>query len=135
VAKPGILFYPEGINNTFSVTGGGYTKPAPGTRALGFLDGTAGVGTLVLTDEGGELGGNISEGLTLSLLNKFAFSSLIRKPALTLNPATGAVSGSITAPPLKKRTIKGILSRNQGIVTMRGYVTGTAQNLRFEVTP
>lgn len=132
-AKPGVPFYPGGLLDSASVEGGTYNKPAANERALSFLSAFNGVGNLFLFDEGGELGGDITESLTFTVTNKFVFNSLTRKPVLTLNTATGLVTGSITAPPLKKRTIKGVLYRFGGGAYLRGHVTGTAKNLEIEV--
>ncbi|HAL71594.1 MAG TPA: hypothetical protein DCP71_07460 [Verrucomicrobiales bacterium] len=114
--------------------GSTYTKPAAGTRALGFLN-PNGTGTLTVTNSGGELAGNVMEGLTLSTANKFTFNSLVRKPSLVLNITTGVVTGSITEPAGKKRTIKGVLTRDAGVPVLRGYVSGFTRNIAMKVAP
>ncbi len=128
-------FYPDGLLTFFQLLGSTYTKPAAQKRALDFLDGTLGVGTLTIVNSGGELAGDVNEGLTLSTANKFTFTTpLVNKPALTLNPSTGVVTGSITIPPAKKRTIKGVLLLEDGVTpVIRGHVTGVTRTVRFEV--
>jgi hypothetical protein len=130
----GAIFYPQGLAATLSMKGSTYTKPAAGTRALGFLN-PNGTGTLTVTNSGGELAGNVMEGLTLSTANKFTFNSLVRKPSLVLNITTGVVTGSITEPAGKKRTIKGVLTRDAGVPVLRGYVSGFTRNIAMKVAP
>lgn len=122
-AKPGVAFYPAGIKATGSGTGGIYVKL---TQNISLL-------ALQLTDEGGELGSDISELCSFTLPGKFTFQSLTRKPTLTLNAATGVVTGSITAPPLKKRTIKAVFFQKSGEGAIEGFVTGTAKNLKMSI--
>lgn len=120
-AKPGVVFYAAGISASGSGSGGIYVKLSQNVNLL----------ALQLTDEGGELGGNIEELCSFTLPGKFTFQSLTRKPTLSLNPATGVVTGSITAPPLKKRTIKAVFFQKSGDGAIEGFVTGTAKNLRM----
>jgi len=133
--KPGVIFYVGGYGGTALINGKTYPKPTAGQRVLGFLNGSNGNGTLILADENGELGGDVNEVLNLTTSNKFSFTSASRKPVLTLNPATGLVTGSIIAPPLKKRTLKGVIYRNGGTILLEGYVTGSAKNLYMRVDP
>lgn len=139
--SPSVVFYPAGIYVTPSATGGTYVKPTAGMRALAFLDASAGVGKLRITASGGEITADFDEALTLSTTHKFAFASAVRKPSLTLNPATGLVTGSITEPfagtplvPLK-RTIKGVLSRNNGTVRLYGFASGKTRSQAIQVLP
>jgi hypothetical protein len=130
----GSPYYPQGIGVGLSVFGSGYSKPLAGNRALGFLN-PNGAGALKITNSDGELIDNITEGLTLSATNKFTFDSKVRKPALTVNVSTGLVTGSITEPAGKKRTIKAVLTLKTGVPTLRGTVSGVKRNLALSVTP
>ncbi len=56
--KPGVMFYPAGLDSAFNLSAFPFAKPAAGQRALGFLNGTAGVGKLQVADPDGELGGS-----------------------------------------------------------------------------
>ncbi|MES2507620.1 MAG: hypothetical protein V4599_13020 [Verrucomicrobiota bacterium] len=136
IRPAGAVFYPNSIDATFSLTGGLYPKPTPQQRVLSFLNGTGGNGQMIFTDVGGELGGGFMEALNFTTANKFIFSSTARKPVLTLNIATGVVTGSInapSAPPIKKRLLKGILYRTNAFTYLNGYVTGTTRNTPFQI--
>jgi hypothetical protein len=80
------------------------------------------------------LGGCFSEALTFSTLNKFSFTSLVRKPTLTLNAATGMITGTITEPAGKVRKIQAALCNSAGQSYLAGYVTGTKRNIACTVT-
>lgn len=132
--KSGTVFYPEALDLTSTTLMYPYTKPAPGQRALGFLDATAGVGKLRVLDPTNELGGNVELPLTLETNNKFVFATdPVRKPTLKLNVATGQITGSVILDG-KKRSILGTLHRPTSIA-LQGYITGTTRNVRFEVVP
>ncbi|SKA95135.1 hypothetical protein SAMN02745166_02285 [Prosthecobacter debontii] len=131
---PGTTFYPAGFTTSFYIEGGTYTKPTAGQRALGFLNPT-GTGLMTITNSGGELAGDVMEALTLDIKNKFVFGSLVNKPSLKLNPATGLVTGAITIPPAKKRAIKGVLTLENFVPKLRGYVTGSTRNVAMKVEP
>lgn len=127
-------FYSDGYGVSCHVFGALYTKPVGKQRPMNYLAATHGSAELRLPDFMGTYGGDINERVTLSEANKFTFSSLLRKPVLTLNPATGLVTGSIITPPgKKKRVIKGILASNDGILHIRGFITDTIRNLHFSV--
>lgn len=131
--SPTSTFYPTGILHGFDFIGSTYRKPATNNRALAFLN-PSGDGTFKVTDSGGELtGGDLVEPLNLSPTNKFTFTSPTNKPVLKLNLATGFVTGSITIAPEKKRTLIGVLTRENTTPLIRGYSTGTTTNLSLEV--
>lgn len=132
---PAAKLYPQGLFYSFEMTGSSYVKPVPGKRALGFLDGNQGAGTMTVTNSGGELQNNLVDVLNLSLQNKFTFAAATNKPSLTLNTANGTVTGAITEPGGKKRNIKGVLTYTNGEPYIRGHVTGSTRSLAFKVTP
>ncbi len=121
------------------MTGRPYKKPATGERALDFLDATSGVGKLRVSGAVAELGvASFEEPLNFGTNNKFIFTSAVRKPALTLNSATGIITGAITAPagpPAIKRAFKGILVRNGASAYGYGHFTGKTQNVIGNVQP
>lgn len=128
-------FYPNGINSYGSLFGGTWTKPALNQRALGFLDGAMGDGTLQIPSVLGEINA-VMENLNFSTANKFIFKTpAMRKPVLTLNMLTGQVTGSIYEPAGKKRTLTGALYKYNNQLYLRGQVSGTTQNVSFEVKP
>lgn len=130
--KPGAAFYPLGISTVMSVNAFPYAKPAAGQRALGFLNELDGAAVLRVTDPNNELGGNVDLPLKLETNNKFVFTTdLARKPVLTLNATTGQVTGSVILGG-KKRSLFGTLS-NPSAPVLKGYVTGTNENVKFEV--
>lgn len=128
-------YYPNGINCSFAFTGSTYLKPAANTRAMGFLNGSNGDATQLVINSGGELQNSLVDQVNLSLKNKFTFASAAHKPVLKLNVATGRVTGSITEPGGKKRSIQAVLTLNNGTPTIRGYTTGSTRTLAFLVTP
>lgn len=129
------VFYTAGISASGQLVGGTYVKPALNQRALGFLNGTMGDGSLSIPMVAGEIGA-VTEGLNLSTLNKFFFKTpVMRKPLLTLNPLTGQVTGSIYEPAGKRRTITGALYKYNGQLFLKGQVAGTTQNVSFQVMP
>ena len=83
----------------------------------------------------GELDPAITESLTLSTSNVFGFSSMARKPVLKLNKATGLVTGSLVDGNGLKRTLTGVLFLDGMTPKLRGHVSGTTQNVYFEVVP
>lgn len=129
------VFHPAGITASGQLVGGTYVKPALNQRALGFLNGTMGDGSLSIPMVTGEIGA-VTEGLNLSTTNKFIFKTpAMRKPVLTLNTLTGQVTGSIFEPAGKKRTITGALYKYNGQLFLKGQVSGTTQNVSFQVMP
>lgn len=133
-AVPGATFYPAGFVQGFTVEGGTYRKPAANTRALGFLN-PNGLGGLLLANSGGELPGNVAEGLTLDTKNKFIFASAVNKPTLKVNTSTGLVTGSIIVPAGKKRIIKGVLLNDNFVPVIQGFASGTTRNVAMMVGP
>lgn len=135
-AKSGALFYPAGLNLYPTIIGSTYVPPLTGARALGFLDGSMGVGNLSIAQQGAEITPAITENLTFATTNLFKFTTpLVRKPVLTLNKANGLVTGSIRDQAGKVRTLTGVLYRDGMTVKLRGQLTGTAYNPVFEVIP
>lgn len=134
--SPADLFYPQGITTAFELVGSTFKKPAAGQRALTFLNGSLGDGFLKVVNSGGELkNGDLIEGLNLTTANKFIFVSAMRKPALALNTTTGVITGSITEPGEKKRTIRAVLTLDAGVPVLRGHATGAKRNVFVQVTP
>jgi hypothetical protein len=133
-------FYRYGYLNTFEMKGKRYTKPAPNTRVQGFLD-TTGSGELRIRGSSGEMADPINEPLTLSTANKFIFASpLPLKLSMSVNPANGLVTGSITTTDTiegvtkpRVRKIQGLIYREGSNVWMRGHATGITKNLFMEV--
>jgi len=135
-AKPGAVFYPNGIRIYPDIIGSTYVPPLLGARALGFLDGSMGAGKLSIAMQNPEINPAITENLTLSSTNLFKFTTpLIHKPALTLNKANGLVTGSIYDQAGKKRTMTGVLYRDGMTVKLKGQLTGATFNPVFEVIP
>lgn len=136
-AAPGAVFMPDGaVSQSLALAGSTYIPPLANARALGFLDGSMGVGKLSIVAVAGELPGAIMENLTFDTKNLFKFANpLTRKPVLTLNRANGLVTGSVLDNNGKKRTLTGVLYRDGMTVRLRGHVSGTTQNIGFEVIP
>lgn len=130
----GATFYPDGIDSPATIAGRPYTPPAPGTRALGLLDASAGAGKLTTTDAPGELG-PITQNLMFSTANVFTFTAPTVSPKLRLNPLTGVVTGSIISPAGVTRRLSGLLYDTAGTVRVRGFVTGRTRTAAFLVGP
>ncbi|MES2739282.1 MAG: hypothetical protein V4672_23415 [Verrucomicrobiota bacterium] len=128
-----LTFFPAGLTTSCETHGTSYTKPLPGARALDFLAPTYG-GELKINNLNGELPGDIEEDVTLTDKNKFVFASPVYKPVLTLNPATGLLTGSVTANG-KKRVINAVLTKVLGVPTLGGHLIGTTTTLAIEVVP
>jgi hypothetical protein len=126
-------FFPVGLANSCIAQGTSYTKPLPGARALDFLTPTF-TGELKIANFNAELPGDIEEDVTLTDKNKFIFASPLYKPVLTLNPATGLLTGSLTANG-KKRVINAVLTKVLGVPTLGGHLIGTTTTLAIEVVP
>lgn len=128
-------FYPTGLLSALSLYARPYTAPAAGQRAMDFLKASSGAGKLTTTDAPGELSA-LTEALTFTKANKFIFSSAARKPALSLDTATGLVSGSIESPAGTTRKIRGIVCDvGGGAIRVRGMVSGGTRTAVFEVGP
>lgn len=133
-------FYRHGYLNTFTLRGKRFSKAAPNTRVQGFLN-TTGNGELRIREASGELAAPIDEPLTFSTANKFMFAApLPRKLSLSVNPATGLVTGSITTTDTiegvtksRVRQLQGLIFREGPNVWLRGYATGVTKNLFMEV--
>jgi hypothetical protein len=135
IRQPNVgTFYPAGILNEVSMKGSPYTKPAPNTRALGFLN-PNGAAFAEVVAYGVELPANVSVLGTLSTQNKFTFDVNPQKLTLKLNPANGLVTGSISLPNGKKSKIKALLANNGATITIQGLATGTTRNYPFYVEP
>ena len=135
-ANPTSLFYPGGFNQSASINFYmmSYSRPLPGTRALGFLNMTSGAGKLTINAVMGELATKVEELLTFSTANQFTFVSNVNKPTLKIDTRTGLVSGSVIDGVGKKRTLFGALSLDHNAVPrLRGWASGTTQNIRFLV--
>ncbi len=136
------VFYPNGFYDAMGLIGQIYIKPLPGARALGFLNPSGG-GTLILNQVGGELNANVSLGLNLAATGRATFASPgTFRPTLTLNPATGLVTGSITTTDTiagvtkaRARSLLGILFRTGGSASLTGFATGTTATTYFGVLP
>lgn len=129
-----LAFYPAGIFQPLILKGTSYTKPTVGP-VLDFLNPTY-TGQLEITNANAELlGGNLNENLSFSANNKFIFTSATNKPVLTLNTTTGLITGSITEPGGKKRTLNAVLTKIEGTPTLAGHLVGTTRTLSLTVTP
>lgn len=128
------LFYPSGIALPLYFKGTSYPKP-PGNPVLDFLNPTY-TGKLTIINAAAELlGGNVDEDLTFTSNNKFIFASAVKKPVLTLNTATGLITGSITEPGGKKRILNAVLTKVEGDTTLVGHLVGNTRTLLLTVTP
>lgn len=141
-AAPGAAFLPAGVMFDEYLVGHVYTKPAPNSRALGFLN-PGGFGQFAVYEAAGEMASRVLENVTFSTANKFVFASTTRKPVLTLNTATGLVTGSITttdtilgATKSRVRTVRGILFLDDnGEPHIYGHATGVTTPLMIAVLP
>lgn len=139
-SAPTLPFYRFGYLNTFELKGKRYAKPALNQRAQGFLD-TTGNGELRIRGSMGEMVDPISEPLTMNTANKITFAvPLPRKLSLSVNTATGLVTGSITTTDNilgvtkpRVRRLQGLIFREGPNVWMRGHATGVTKNLFMEV--
>lgn len=136
-ANAASAFYPSGLGMSVSIGFGvkTYTRPVPGSRALGLLDMTNGNGKLTINAVMGELATKVEELLNLSTANRFSFVSVLKKPVLSLDTRTGMVSGSVIDGAGKKRTLFGALTLDStsSIPRLSGWASGTTQNIRFFV--
>ncbi len=128
-------FYKDGLLFEFDLRGSTYTKPAADKRALFFLDNNNGNGTLTVTKSGTELTNTLVDNVNLSTKNKFIFASTVNKASLTINTTNGLITGSITEPGGKKRTIKAVLTYTNGEPSVHGYATGATRNIPVTLTP
>lgn len=132
---PGASYYPTGTNQTLALAGGTYTRPAADQRALGFLDSSNGAAVFRLTATPGELALDVAQLLTLSPQNRFTFLSTPLRPTLSFNPRTGLATGGITLAGERRRTLRGVLYRQQSSTFFRGYATGQTQTVPMSITP
>lgn len=131
------VFYAFGLDiPTLYGEGETYIAPAPGERALGFLDGTNGVGTLrVFSTPAENIPNDVDESLTLGVTNLVTFADPVtNSPKLKINPKTGLITGSIKLPGAPKRKIQAVLYRN-GTPFVRGFATGASQNVGLTILP
>jgi hypothetical protein len=126
-------FLPTGIQALPTLVGRAFSAPAAGQRALGFLDGTAGAGQLMVNAVAGEIPA-FTEALTFSTDNKFSFVSAARRPSLKLNKKTGLITGSIVEPAGRTRKLTGVLTGIPG-PTIAGFGTGATSTFTFRVIP
>jgi len=131
----GATYYASGSSQTLALSGGTYTRPSTGQRALGFLNGSSGGAVFRLIATPGETPGDVAQLVTLSLENRFAFLSSSLRPTLSFNPRTGLATGGITLAGERRRTLRGVLYRNQSSTFFSGYATGQTQTVRMSVMP
>jgi hypothetical protein len=144
-SSPSVTFYPGGMIDAEYMDGVPYVKPATGSRVLNFLNTSDGLGTLTLYGATGEMAAPIQEGFALSTSNKATFISALKKPSLTINPATGIVTGSITTTDTilgvtkpRVRKLTGLIftdAYTPGTVYLTGHASGVTKNVMFDVVP
>lgn len=128
-------FYPQGIADRTSISGGTYFVPTVAQiRPFGFLN-PNGAGRFIVFSAGSEQTANLVENVTLEANGKVTFASAALKPVLKLNPKTGLVTGSVTEPGKKKRTLRGIIAEDENGITLGGLATGTTRTLDFFIEP
>lgn len=128
-------FYTQGIAGNISAAGGTYFPPsAELLRPFDFLN-PNGEGEFILFSAEGELENNIQEDVILEPSGKVAFEGATLKPVIKLNPKTGLITGSITEPGKKKRTLRGVISQDNELIQFGGLTTGTTRNLDFFIFP
>lgn len=124
-------FYPQGVADRASVSGGTYFVPtAAQVRPFGFLN-PNGAGKFTIFSASGELAANLEETVILEASGKVTFASTTLKPVLKLNLKTGLLTGSVSEPGKKKRTLRGIISEDDERITLGGQATGTTRTLEF----
>lgn len=128
-------FHPAGLTESLSFKGGTYFPPtAEEVRPFGFLN-PDGVGLLQVFAETGELETTLEENVTLEANGKLVFASRTLKPAVKLNVKNGLVTGSITEPGKKKRTLKGVIVETDEDLFISGMATGATRALTFSIHP
>jgi hypothetical protein len=132
---PGATYYPNGVDQILGLSGGTYNRPSAGQRALGFLNGSNGAAVFRLIATLGELSGDVAQLLTFSTDNRFTFLNTPLRPTLSFNPRTGLATGGITLAGERRRTLRGILSRSQNIISFSGYATGQSRTVRMSILP
>ncbi len=128
------VYYPNGLYAFVSASGAAYQAPASGQRAMGLLDGSSGNGKLTFLTAMGEYSGT-TVGTFFSVANAFTFPGSPFKNTLTLNRATGVVTGTSLLTAGYSRTLRGVLTLDNGAPLIRGYVTGKTRTGSFKVTP
>ena len=134
-ASPRIVFYPDGVADSFEVFGGRYVKPAPRQRALGFCDASGGNGWLDIAESGQDGDLNFNGDFTISTANKLSVAPMDVRLNPSLNPATGLLSGSYVDSTGKKRTLRGILLAYQGDSHVAGHIAGPYRMSLFNLYP
>lgn len=138
------VFYDSGMQESFTLKGRRYVKPALNNRVMNFLLGTnPGSGELRIRESFGEMAGSISELVNFNTANRFVFATpLPRKVSMSVNTRNGLVTGSITTTDTilgvtkaRARSIQGLIFREGPNTWLRGYATGTTKNLYMEVVP
>jgi|GEM_PF-641641 len=140
-AHAGNSYYSAGINTQLALQGALYRAPPSGTMALHLPSGLNN-GTVQLS--GGSLSPPISESVTLSALNALTVSGTsanTEKLKLTINAATGSLTGSFVHPLSQKIiTFGGVLYQDPDIPQAGGYflgpvVGGVGQSGDISLTP
>ena len=124
------MFFQTGFASPFSVTGGTYTAPAKGQRALGFLNSTNGMGNLFCEAAVNEYM-DTSISMTFTTANRFVFAGSANKPVLAINPVTGIVTGTVQLPAGTTRTLRGVLTLDSNMPKVYGHVSGTTRTGSF----
>lgn len=131
------LFYAFGLDiPTLYGEGETYLAPGLGERALGFLDGTNGVGKLrIFSTLAENIPNDVDEPLTIGVTNIVTFTDPVtNRPKLKINPKTGLITGTINLPGAPKRKIQAVLYRN-GTPLVAGFATGASQNVGLTILP
>ena len=140
-AHAGDSYYSAGINTQLALQGALYRAPPAGTMALHLPSGLNN-GTVQLS--GGSLSPSISEPVTLSALNALTVSGTsanTEKLKLTINAATGSLTGSFVHPLTQKViTFGGVLYQDPDLPQAGGYflgpvVGGVGQSGDISLTP
>ncbi len=138
-SKPNSVFLPNGLRVFEYTSGHLYIKPALNNRALGFLN-PNGLGNFFVYEMSGEMANRVIESFTLTTANKCIFATSPRKPVLTINTATGIVTGSLSTTDTilgitkaRTRTVRGLLFKDDnGDIQLKGHATGITQHLMFD---
>jgi hypothetical protein len=141
-ALPSAVYLPSQIDFYEYMSGHLWVKPALNTRPYDFMN-PNGTGQLTLYETAGEIATRINESLTFSPAGKFIFGVSTRKPALTVSPTTGLVTGSISTTDTilgitkaRTRTIRGMIFKDSyGNPYLFGHATGTTSPVMVQVAP
>lgn len=128
------VFYPSGLVGSVNVHGAAYQAPAVGQRALALLNAAGGNGKLNFFPAAGEYNGDWANTF-FSTANAFTFPGSSFKNTLTLNRTTGVVTGTTALTPGYSRTLRGVLTLENGAPLIRGHVSGKTRTGSFKVAP